>query len=276
MDSHYSLPQDDGWFMRRWPSGVRPTESTCGSGFIYGAIKQGDYEKVRALYRRNHPFMHSFILASPGGDVAEAMKIGRLFRKYLIHVIAPMRIKERNYEFFFLPVLPGDEPECGVDHNECTCASACALIWFGAVGRFGSVGLHRPRIDDPSFKALGPKDAAAIYGRVLNSIRQYMDEMEAPKPLIEAMVATGSADIKWVADHDGLKRPPSLAEWEDANCGTLSEGEAKLLSDLTDKKRSTLTRQEQSVRDQLEKRSRTVDLCKIELLSSHRDMLLPP
>ncbi len=69
----YSLPQDEGWFRRRWPSGVRPTGSTCSSGFIFGPIKPGDYEKVRALYRQNHPFLASFILASSGGDVVEAI-----------------------------------------------------------------------------------------------------------------------------------------------------------------------------------------------------------
>lgn len=269
---HYSLPQDDGWFMRRWPSGVRPTENTCSSGFLYGPIRQGDYEKVRAFFRQYHPFLGSFDLASPGGDVVEAIKIGRLFRKYLIHAFAPLRFSERvqgsHIEYF---VSTGNEPECEPPH-QCVCASACALIWFGGVDRSGSVGLHRPRTDDPAFRSLGPKEAAETYGRALNSIRQYLDEMEVPKPLIEAMVATSSAHIKWV-DHrdDGLQRPPSLAEWQDANCSAFSEKDSKLLSDLQ-AKRSTLTRQEQNIRDQLQRKR----LCPIELLSSHRDRLSPP
>src|SRR6266566_2774077 len=68
-EGHYSFPQDDAWYKRRWPSGVRPTKDSCDTGFIYGPVREGDYEKVLALYRRNHPFMHSFALASPGGDV---------------------------------------------------------------------------------------------------------------------------------------------------------------------------------------------------------------
>jgi hypothetical protein len=70
-----------------------PTESACLRGFISGPIERGDYEKVRTLSRENHPFLAAFTLASPGGDVAEAIKIGRLFRKYLIAALAPIHIR---------------------------------------------------------------------------------------------------------------------------------------------------------------------------------------
>jgi hypothetical protein len=268
-DGHYSFPQDDEWYRRRWPSGVRPTKDTCDTGFIYGPIREGDYAKVLALYRRNHPFMHSFFLASSGGDVAEAIKIGRLFRKYVIAVFAPTRIKTLNVEVF---VLMGREPECGIGRT-CICASACALMWFGAVNRYGSVGLHRPRTDDPSFKALDPQAAAETYGRALKSIRHYLDEMEVPKPMIETMIATGSSDVKWVDDvDDNLRRPPSLAEWQDANCGTVSKKEDKLLSELH-AKRSSLSPQEERVRDRIQNKK---SLCPIELLSRSRDNLPSP
>ena len=85
---HYYLPQDEEWFKRRWPSGVRPTKSTCALGFIYGPITPGDYDKVRAFYRQNHPFLYGFSLASIGGNVMEAIKIGRFFREYLIQANA--------------------------------------------------------------------------------------------------------------------------------------------------------------------------------------------
>jgi hypothetical protein len=268
--AHYSLPQDDGWFRRRWPSGVRPTESTCSAGFISGPIERGDYEKARTLYRENHPFLAWFTLASPGGDVAEAIKIGRLFRKYLITASAPIRIPVPGGGETFAAI--SDEVEC--ESGRCICASACALIWFGAVNRHGSVGLHRPRTDDPAFKALGPTAGADAYRRVLNSIRQYMDEMEVPKPMIEAMVATSSADIKWV-DDDDLRRPPSLAEWEDATCGSFSIKDEKLLSDLR-AKRSNLNPREQNLRDQLQNRQSQWGRCQIELLSSNRDKLSAP
>ncbi len=267
----YSLPQDEGWFRRRWPSGVRPTGSTCSSGFIFGPIKPGDYEKVRALYRQNHPFLASFILASSGGDVVEAIKIGQLFRRYLIRASAPIRITFPEGGETFTSI--SHEREC--ESGRCICASACAVMWFGAVDRGGSVGLHRPRTDDPYFRALGPTEGANAYRGALDSIRQYLDEMEVPKSMIEAMVATGSADIKWVDADDGLSRPPSLAEWEDATCGSFSIKDENLLSDLR-AKHSNFAQREQNLRDQLQNRQSQWTQCRIELLSSNRDKLSAP
>jgi len=93
--------------------------------------------------------------------------------------------------------------------------------------------------------------------------------------MIEAMVATGSADIKWVDADDALGRPPSLAEWEDATCGSFSIKDKMLLSDLL-AKRSNLAPREQSLRDQLQNRQSQWSRCQIELLSSNRDKLSAP
>jgi hypothetical protein len=268
---HFYLPQKPEWFARRWPSGVRPDKDTCTSGFIFGPIQAGDYEKVRDLYRKNHPFIADFTIASPGGNVAEAIKIGQLFRQYLIQANAPLRIALSKEEPFFVSI-PSDLPECQ-ELNSCVCASACALIWFGAVDRFGSAGLHRPRTDDPSFKALDATKATQAYRETLNSVRQYMDTMEVPKPLIETMIATGSADIKWVDGvDDGLERPPSLAEWEDATCGRLTSEEKKVLRKNT----KSMTPEELNLKSQLEIRDKKRITCKIVLLSRNRDKLSPP
>jgi len=267
---HFALPQDDAVAARRWPSGARPTASTCASGLVTGPIESGDYEKVRALYRDNHPFLSSFTLASPGGNVLEALKIGRLFRKYLMTAFAPVRVASADGRERF--VMPG-EPQC--DKARCICASACALIWFGAVDHWGTIGLHRPHTDDPSFKNLEPPAAAELYRRMLDDIRSYLDEMEVPKPMIEAMVATGSADIKWVTVGSGLSRPPSFAEWEDASCGTFSAEERNLLSRLIGR-RADLNQKERKLGDQLHDKQSKWLQCRIELLSSRRDKLPPP
>jgi hypothetical protein len=122
-------------------------------------------------------------------------------------------------------------------------------------------------------KALDATKAAQAYREALNSIRQYMDTMEVPKPLIETMVATASADIKWVdAADDGLERPPSLAEWEDATCGRLTAEDKKVLRKDT----KSMTSQERNLKSQLEIRDRKRTGCKIDLLSRNKDKLPPP
>jgi hypothetical protein len=268
----FVLPKDeaDAAYAKRWPSGVRPTSNTCSSGLISGPIEPGDYEKVRALYRQNHPFLGGFTLASPGRNVLEALKIGKLFRRYLIIAFAPVRITSADGRERF--AMPG-VPEC--DNGRCLCASACALIWFGAIEHWGSAGLHRPHTDDPSFKALDPPAAAESYRRMLDAVRQYLDEMEVPRAMIEAMVATGSADLRWVTIADDLSRPPSLAEWEDATCGTFSAKERELLSRLSEKGANP-TKEAQGVRDKLQDKQLKRRRCVAELLASRRDKLPPP
>ena len=269
-DGHYGLSQKDEWFLRRWPSGVRPSKSTCSTGFISGEIMQGDYEKVVALYRKNHPFMYGFSLVSRGGNVIEAIKIGRFFRKYLLTAEAPMHFMISDTDVFMNP----DLPEC--KGESCVCASACALIWFGAVERAGSVGLHRPRTDDPYFRALGPNAAAASYQKILDSVRQYLVEMETPKPVIEEMLSTSSADIRWVDKIDDITRPPSLAEWEDSNCGGFSTKDQELLSDLRGRFADERTKNDSKILTSLENRNTSWFECQIDLLSSHRDQLPSP
>jgi hypothetical protein len=201
--------------------------ASCGNGHLNGEIVKGDYEKVESLIGLGAAH---FSLASPGGDVDEALKIGRLFRKYLIETSAPYR-------------YPDDSPRpsgCLGENiccfrgkkiyygQNCTCASACALIWFGGVDRGGTVGLHRPYINDPIFRGLPPADASTAYRQMLDNVVAYLNEMEVPRSIIESMVATSSGDIRWIdADlTEGLDRPPSIAEWVDASCGSFDFHEA--------------------------------------------------
>ena len=50
----------------RWPSGSLPTAGKCAGAFLIGPIAKGDYEKVRAFYANNHPFLDRFTITSPG------------------------------------------------------------------------------------------------------------------------------------------------------------------------------------------------------------------
>jgi hypothetical protein len=67
-----------------WPSGFRPVPGMCQEAFLHGEIVKGDYEKLKAFYRKNHNVLNVFYLYSSGGDVLEAIKIGRLMRTFLM------------------------------------------------------------------------------------------------------------------------------------------------------------------------------------------------
>jgi hypothetical protein len=215
---------------------------SCQIAFMRGKIERDDFAKVLAFYRSHHPFLHHVRLISPGGDVDAALKIGRLFRKYLVAVSTP---DTNSY-------LPFNENKDGIaTHNacamsdnrgNCVCVSACAFIWFGAPDRSGAVGLHRPRFTDPRFSKLPPAEAATAYREALQTIGRYLEEMEAPKTIIDTLVSTGSDEMTWIEDGfgnptDGLRmhRAPSFAEWVAASCGTWSHEEHKAMAHLLTK-----------------------------------------
>ena len=266
--------------------GFRPVAGMCSSGYLYGEIIKGDYEKVLAFYRKNHPALGMIYLWSPGGDVETAMNIGRLLRKYLVTVDAPTKVVGTTLPpVLFAPedakasllANPVDSPWF-CSGPDCVCASACALIWFGGVERFGDVGLHRPRTDDPRFRSLGPGDAMAVYHHELEDIVSYLREMEVPRPIIDKMVATGSSEIQWVdADDDRLKRPPSFAEWEDASCGTFTAEEENTLFHLDMKKEQVqLTQTEDILFKLLKQKSDKYLTCTSEFVFRQRDQLPSP
>jgi len=250
-----------------WPSGARPTATTCRVGSILGEIVRGDYEKFLTLYRPNYPFLEQMSLDSPGGDADEAMKIGRLFRKYLLTAVSPGRVDTGNLSYT-LSYRTGSYESC--EGPDCMCASACALIWFGAPDRSGRIGLHRPRTDDLAFKTLPPSEAANAYKQMLDRIVTYLDEMETPRPLIDAMVSTSAADIRWFDMEpigEAPTRAPSFSEWVDASCGRFSTQEYQRMMRLDAKQL-----QQSSSYQRYQKKI----ACENELISSNRDRLPRP
>jgi hypothetical protein len=77
--------------------------------------------------------------------------------------------------------------------------------------------------------------------------RCHSKKCRVPKPMIDSMISISSSDILWVDDFaDGLGRPPSIAEWEDASCGSAGACKASACT------------------------------CTARLLANYRDRLAPP
>jgi hypothetical protein len=95
---------------------------------------------------------------------------------------------------------------------------------LGAVHRSGTVGLHRPRIEDQAFRSLPAGDASKVYRTALANVMAYLRKMDTPDRLIEALANTSSTDIIWVEADYELARPASVAEWIDANLPTAHFG----------------------------------------------------
>jgi hypothetical protein len=199
---------------------------TCLSLLLRGEIKAGDYSKVERFIGSG--VMH-IDLISPGGDLTEAMKIGRLVRSHFIETEAPKFFKNLVGGSFLGNGVNGDRACEGPD---CVCASACFFVWAAGVDREGTaVGLHRPsfRSDYDGTAA----DAELQYARAVKEARDYLEEMEVPTGYVDLLMRTKSKEIVVLgALHDGegslddiVGYPPSIDEWLDTYCIALTPQE---------------------------------------------------
>ena len=277
------------YLAKLWPSGFRPSPGMCRVAFLRGTIEKGDYEKFRAILRPNYRTLPHVKLSSSGGDVDESIKIGKLMRKYLLMAEAPVGHDPNTDALGLPPTLSLGLPPT-LSNNlfsylaqdlcrgpDLVCASACALIWFGATTREGTVGVHRPHTNDPEFKNASPGDAANLYRQMIATVVHYLDEMEVPRAVNDLFTETNSSEIKWIYtdfDDRSLDHPPSYAEWLSASCGRLTDAEDNAYWKLVGKQ--TRDTNEAMLYDLLFKKRAEIERCAFFLRYSRVDQLDPP
>lgn len=172
-----------------------------------GAIRAGDADRFAATVIRWASEIEYVNLNSLGGDVAEAIKIGRI-------------VKAARLDTYV---------QAGA-----TCASACFLVWLNGATRNvitlethnlkskavippGRIGLHRPFLT-----SLSASDASVqAQANAMVAVRSYLSAQFVPSRLIDAMMARASNDIYWVtvADLEDMgDAPPELQELYVARC----------------------------------------------------------
>jgi hypothetical protein len=121
--------------------------SGLGKVVLEGTIVSGDYDKLLSFVDANEA--RSIYLASPGGSVTEAIKIGRLVRALKLETIVPVQVggdlREKLTEWHKLT-----NPKANY-----MCASACFFVFVAGVKRrdhdlLGDpiLGIHRPYLTD--------------------------------------------------------------------------------------------------------------------------------
>ncbi|WP_462379556.1 COG3904 family protein [Pseudomonas sp. Marseille-QA0892] len=146
------------------PHGVR-----VGVVGFTGSISGDDYEQLSeemALKDLSNTSFKVAVLNSTGGEVYEAMKIGRLLRR----------------ERFDTTVPQGG-----------ACQSACVYLLAAGIGKavYGLVGIHRP------YFSVSPNgDAGASLKRVKAISADYFDEMNVPTRLADDMYSIQPSDMK--------------------------------------------------------------------------------
>lgn len=175
-----------------------------------GEIVQGDYKKLVSVIKKHNRIPGSVLLSSRGGDVLEAIRIGRLMRKGLVTMV----------------VL--DLPANGLvnDARSATCESACFLVLAGGVERLSPepIGIHRPYYDPSYFAGLTADEATSKYKSLDNMVRSYLLEMNVPTKTIDTMMERASDKMSYYETFEILpQKAPAYEEWIKAKCGTFEE-----------------------------------------------------
>lgn len=190
--------------------------------YIEGEIARGDYKQLTTVIKRRQAFPHGVRIGSSGGDVSEAMSIGRLFRKALVDVFPSNRSKHVVFNN-----QKSGEVSSDIIPSSGQCNSACALIVFASASYSSQddekVGIHRPIYDPAYFAGLSFSDAQEKTRQLDQEVRAYLKEMDVPTDIADKMMGVPSNDVVYLKIRDYRERiggqPPAIFEWLKARCG---------------------------------------------------------
>ena len=200
--------------------------SSADSGLaitMTGEITHGDAERIAAIFlvvKQNKMgfYPYSIYLNSPGGDVAEAIRIADLVKALGLTVAT-------------------------IPDGRGACASSCFLIYVAALerratgfdtlktqglkGRFGPLGIHRPHFRMPA----DGRSGAEQQEQAMIDMRAYLIKSGVGHALIDKMMAHASNDIYWLNAEEVRSLgsfSPGVEEQLIANCGYDARREATL------------------------------------------------
>jgi hypothetical protein len=177
-----------------------------GALVLEGKIEAGDYLSVRYFLRDEANFKkisQGVFLASQGGNVLEAMRIGSLIRALRLATDAPVPSRP-----------PGEERKFGgpiiraidlVNPRQYECASACFLIYvagfYRSLSLAGRLGIHRPRLQHEGVGLTEDKITIATNG-VRNAIRLYLKKMNVPDKYLDLMYSMPPNELHWISQNE--------------------------------------------------------------------------
>jgi hypothetical protein len=195
-----------------------------------GKIERGDYDKVLSTAKKLGPDLETLFLASSGGNLIEAMRIGRLTRQLR------WSTQVRSKNSFIEDLLPGNYKEYGFEksklEHQLVCASSCFFIYAGGVRRFGGeIGIHRPYLSDEDYARMSGNEAIDKSKSIARIVDDYLREMGIPSRFSEAMFSIQKDSIRWLnqKELDELNGYiPGLEDWVNSKCGSSADFEREM------------------------------------------------
>jgi hypothetical protein len=184
---------------------------------LEGKIEKGDYDKILKI--ADLGITEGIYLFSPGGDLVEAMKIGRLVRSLRWATNAPLTQALMSDTAQRLALSFGLKDP--VQNN--LCASACFFIHVGGIYRWGDTLLiHRPYLSDAELRRLSGDQVLRMSQVARTETDAYLKEMGLPAKYSELMYSVPKDQVQLLAESD-VKADiygfiPELKDWVDARC----------------------------------------------------------
>lgn len=184
---------------------------------LEGQIEKGDYDKIFKIAELG--ITEGIYLFSPGGDVVEAMKIGRLVRSLrwttnapLTQTLGPDTAQRLTLSFGLKDPMRNN-----------LCASACFFVHVAGIYRWGDTLLiHRPYLSDAELRKLSGDQVLRISQVARTETDAYLKEMGLPAKYSELMYSVPKDQVQLLAESD-IKADlygfiPELKDWVDARC----------------------------------------------------------
>jgi hypothetical protein len=264
---------------------------------LEGKIEAGDYDKLLELIDedcRNSSCTSGIYLASPGGDLIEAMKIGRLVRKLRLETHIPSDVPPVPSD-----LLPQDrqkiealrkKAEANLNDSKAIlkdakanymCTSACFFIFVAGIDRERDIwppvlGIHRPYFSDADLKNLSGNQVIASAGQMRTVVEDYLKEMGVPAKYADLMFSIPKDQVRFI-DEDDFKSDfegyiPELRDWLEAKCNKLTDVEKVVDKGIQVKidRKEKLTQEDERMKEMLWEKHIQQDECQAEALSNLR------
>ena len=185
---------------------------------LEGRIELGDLEKVARISRESSPT--GIYLASPGGNLAEAIRIGALVRR--------LAWETRTLDGPEVPpaLRVGVARSYGIRDvaRNGMCASACFFIFIAGIYRDGAaLGIHQPFMSPEELERLSSDEAERRANSVRALIEWYLTKMGVPVKYADEMYAVPKESMRWLTpdeiETDFRGFIPQVRGWVKTQCG---------------------------------------------------------
>ncbi len=175
--------------------------SDAHSGILEGRIELGDFEKLQSFLDNNKDIIQIY-LASPGGNLAEAIRMGLLVRRLKLSTVVPSKVLTHQ-------ALEKISAQHGLRNPEANyvCASACFFIFIAGVHRSADadgspiIGIHSPSVSKDDLRRITTDQASAIQDKVRAEIGAYLEIMNVPSRYVLDMYSA-SRKLRWIREDE--------------------------------------------------------------------------